>query len=813
MAGGAAVALLIGATSAVAQVRTFNIPSEPAAKSIPEFARQAGLQITAPVSELHAVKTPAIVGQLDVNAALERLLKDTGLEIASANGSTIILRRRPATAQAQPIADAGAEPDLLNEVVVTALRRSQRLQDVPAAIDVVSGERLARMNAKGFGDYLNNDPGVSYSDQGYYGSRFAIRGVSDGYQPTDALTGVYLDEAPVSQGGAVNGSPTFDPTLYDVDRVEILKGPQGTLYGSGAMGGTVRIILNKPDLQAIGGSLSASIGQVDHGGTNWQGDGALNVPIVQDRLALRLVAGYRDDAGYIDDPSRGAKDVNSVKKGNARAALRFRPEPDTTIDLSAIYQHESFGAAPKADAGLGQYQQSRKYGEGGSSEIKLYGLTVTHDFGGANLVSSTNYMAKQNAHAIDSTRVFGRLLGNISGVTLKPTEGVGLADHPRYSQVSQEVRLASQGERQLDWLVGAYYQHGKTVGNEFIDVGQSPTLSALLTNDEAYHDVFSDRTQQIAGFGEVTYHLTSRLSAAAGLRVFKVDQHRSDHGDGLLNGGPSETASRAKETSHIEKFNLSYKLAQDDLIYAQAAQGYRNGGGNTPVPKDVCGADLAALGYAAAPSQYPADKLWNYEVGSKNTLLGGKVTLNAAAYYIDWRDLQTSVNLPTCLFSFQVDGGHATSKGAELAASVKPVRGLTISGSAAYTDAKLTSAAAGSGLEAGQALPFVSKWSSNLNAQYDFPLAAAYDGFVRGEINYYGPRWTQFEALAGSVQLPAATVLNLSLGVTHDTWSVSLSANNLLDARVLNQKSILGLTPGEYLGEPRVVSLSARNRF
>jgi iron complex outermembrane receptor protein len=709
--------------------------------------------------------------------------------------------------------EINADPEVvLQEIVVTAERRTEKLQDVPAAIAVLQGDSLAAQGAQDYKDYLSTVPGVNYSEVGYRESRVVIRGVSDGLSTTDPLTGIYIDEAPVTQGA----SPTFDPSIYDIDRVEVLKGPQGTLYGAGSMGGTVRIITKKPQMNTFEGAVEATYGDIDHGGDLYRVDSVFNAPLVTDVAAVRIVGSYRNQDGFIDNiyPGDERRDINTVEKKNIRAQLLVKPESNTSVLLGFMYQDEALGGSDYSDVGLPRYEQSRAYHESGPSQARLASLTVIHEFSGATLTSATNYLDRNTTQDVDATSAFRGIVGFLTGAPLPPNDGLGIQTLEHFTVFSEEVRIQSSQPGPFQWLGGVFYSDQRSNSVQTFDPSQAPSLAAVFTGPQIYQDGSDYYTRQLAAFGELTYKFNERLSGTVGARVFNFKQHNVDNTDGLLNGGPSGDDVRSSASSETEKYLLDYKLTPDNHIYAQAEQGFRAGGPNSPVPQSICGADLAALGYATAPTQYQPDKLWNYEVGSKNTLLDNRLTVDGAAYYVDWNRIQSSIGLPTCLFGFTTNGGHAVSKGSELAVSVEPIRRWNVSASVSYTDAKLVTAAAGTGISSGDELPLVSKVSWNASTDYGLPVAAGLSATMHVDVTRVGSRWDEFASVSPYTrEMPAYISTNLRFGVVAAHWAASIYATNLFDAYIVNYAAASASAPYNVLGLPRVIGVNARYSF
>lgn len=706
---------------------------------------------------------------------------------------------------AQPATESSAAV-VLEEIVVTALRREQRLQDVPAAITVLDGDTLASKGGQDYRDYLTSIPGVSFAESGLRAVRVTIRGVSDGIGATDPLTGIYIDETPITE----SFQATLDPSVHDLDRVEVLKGPQGTLYGSGSMGGTVRVITKKPRLDAFEGTAEATVGGVSGGGVNRRVDGVLNVPLAEDRVALRISGGYRKDAGWIDDIQRADDDGNTVEKTNGRAQLLLKPGENTSMIFGVLYQEEELGIPFFDDLALPDYQTARVYRQSGGSEARLYSATIQHDSDWMSLISASNYLVKDTINSTDSTTTARGLLAALAGVALSPTEGVGVESGNDLNLFTQEVRVSSVGENRLDWVVGGFYSNAVTDFTTLFDFSQAPSTAGLITGAAFYDAKQEYRTRQIAAFGEITLNVTEQLSLTAGLRAFDVDQRNALRGDGILNGGSTATLQEASNSSTTKKFLAKYQVTDDNMLYAQASQGYRNGGPTGGFPLAACAPHLAAVGYSTVPTQYGPDELWNYEVGSKNTFLDGRMAFNAAAFYIDWSDIQSTIGL-ACGFSFIDNAGEAVSKGAEMEASVMPIAGLTFTAAAAYTSAKIDQAAPGTAAGDGDPLPLSPEWSWNFSTHYQRDLTNHLTGFVRGEVNHVGERWNMFRSIAARGQeLDAYTTFNLRIGVAAKTWSAALFGTNLTNERIVTW------APGinyEIVAMPRVVGLNVKFEY
>lgn len=718
-----------------------------------------------------------------------------------------------ALASSPAYAQTGRQPSEVGEVVVTALRREQALQDVPAAISVISGDNIKSQGAQDFRDYLTTLPGVNFTEGPLGGMRVTIRGVSDGVGGSDPLAGIYIDETPITESFFA----TLDPDVYDLERVEVLRGPQGTLYGASSMGGTVRIITKKPVLNVFEGRIEGRLSDTSHGGTNKRIDGVLNVPLVDDLLALRMSAGYRRDAGWIDNVALGKNDVNTVEKTNARLQLLLAPSDDTSVILGFTYQKDELGIGPHDDVALPDYKVSRFFAPNSESEAKLVALTVRQSFEKLSLTSATNYLSKDVLSGSDST-TSANLRANITrlfAVAPGATEALGTSSASDYELFNQEFRIASAGENRLDYVVGAFYSNGSAKIFQTNDFTQSPTLRNAGVTGLRYFTFDQEYTlRQIAGFGELTFNATENLALTVGLRVFNVEQKTITVNGGLLNGAGSYSVGKSSATAKQQKYLAQYTIDPDKMLYAQASQGYRNGAPTGNGLRAECLPELASLGYSGFPTEYGPDKLWNYEVGSKNTLLDGRMTLNGAVYYLDWSDIQSSVRL-ACGSGFVANAGKAVSKGFEVESTLQPIQGLSLTGALSYADAELKEVAAGqAGVRAGDPLPATSKWSWNLGVQYNRPLTDSLTGYVGVDANHVGSRWSLFRSAGpNAVLLPSYTLVNARVGVNADRWSAGIFVSNLFDERYVNNRSGTPTTGFDFVGRPRIVGVNARFGF
>jgi iron complex outermembrane recepter protein len=700
--------------------------------------------------------------------------------------------------------EESSEAVTLQEVVVTAEKRVERLQDIPMSVSALSGQYLQETGAESFQDYLTSVPGVSFFQNGGQTNAIFIRGVSSGVDITSSsTTGVYIDESPVTQSiGA-----TVDLNPFDLERVEVLRGPQGTLYGAASMGGTIRLIMNKPQFDAFSVTAEAKVSDTEHGGSNYEVDSAVNLPVT-DQFALRLVGGYRDLSGYIDNLNPNINDANYDRESTFRGMARWKPADTTDILLTMSYQNEYYGAHPQSYVGspYGPYQAGFGYPETGTQPFKLIGLTINQDFGFATLTSATNYFRKDSLAVRDFTP-YAPLLG----ITLEPGQGLGADLYYHSGVFTQEMRLASKDTGSLHWLIGGFYSGGKGPDLDAVGVSNAPALAGV----NIWSASIPTRQHQTAAFGEIGYHITSQLDLTAGLRTSYYTSHGFDDETGLFNG-PVPTAAENSARDHFldQRYTASYKLNEAALVYAQAASGSRPGvDSGASGLTSACVDELHSDGINPIPSQTNPDTLWTYEIGSKNTLAGGRATADLAAYYTRWKDVQSELTL-NCGVEFAANTGAAVIKGIEFEGNLQALQGLTLGLSLAYTHTEVTQGVPDEGALEGESLPLVPKFNGNVNARYEFPLPSGSKGFVRGDVTYVSSEFADFEARPTGYPISAYTLANGRLGWRKGQYEVALYGTNLMDRRIVTYigPSLAGPLEDTIL-RPRTLGLDLKMSF
>jgi outer membrane receptor protein involved in Fe transport len=724
------------------------------------------------------------------------------------------------SARAQQATPSEGPPasDKLQEVVVTALKREQRLQDVPVSISTLSSETLDKLNAEDFSKVADSVPGVAYATTGVGNSQYIIRGIGSVGAVQSPTTGVYLDETPL-QARSLRGSSQPDPQLYDISRIEILRGPQGVLYGSSTMGGLVRIVTNQPDTKATAANVEAGAAAIQDGSESWDIKSMVNVPIVNDVLALRVAASFIHEGGWIDDlrpktadlteniignPSAIRRDDNWSRYPTIRAALRWEAAPTLTITPSFIYQDaysntdrtfsdETFGLRARTKARYMDTYAKDKFGIG--NVLVQWDVNA---LGGVSLLSSSSYMDRRTHLFFDVTAYYSPSVEAIVGPgpdgQLYPTP---LQDISHTKQFTQEIRMVSNNSSRVQYIVGGLFRK--------MDVDFERTITATnlfgatappplgLTNPPILDDEYTAFTEtEVAGFGEVTYAFTEHFKVGAGVRVFSYKQHEdgSQYGIGGVAGGDQgyNYSEPNKESGATPRLTLNYEPSRAASFYASYSQGFRTGGVNPPIPDNVCTpAERQAAGLPDVPPPYKSDKTDNYELGTKSELFNGKLSINASVFWINWLDYQQAIQT-TCgvnnekVVSYIANAGKVLSKGGELEVAYIPVEGLTLQAGGAYINATYREPVPELALPAGSRVLDVPKITWNAKADYAFPISGTLNADLFFSARHVGASDSGFGE-GTLLPRPAYTLLDLSAGLTTASkLTLQLYVNNLTDA-------------------------------
>jgi len=787
----------------------------------------------------------------------------SGWILAASAGIIALLAGAPVAAADQPegAMQASADASTLTEVVVTANKlNAQKVLDVPASIQAISGDTLKSAGDVAFMDIAGDIPGLSVQDLGPGDKKYVIRGINS---TGDSTTGIYYGEAVISGSNADDGGGfQSDIRLFDLDRVEVLRGPQGTLYGASSMSGTIRFIPKEPDLNNLGGYLTMEGSETAHASGNYNFNGEVNLPIVDNVLSLRLVGWKVYDSGCINQirvgdgvtglvnegtaakpnyqpvpiPGIGLiKGVNDDDVGGARAMLRYQPTDRLTIDANYTSQTEtSDGSSRYTPAGTTAFHGGPIAAVQGcdlcntdvtqspwNDNLTVFGLTVTYNTGAGTVTGTTNQYNRTTDFSFDSTPVL------VSFDIPVPAETF----EPRTRKVnSSELRYASDLDFPVNFVVGGYREHEQqdlavdVIATNSLGLPTGPFSSANsqdALNFPGVGDTFFGRTDErstteYAGFSEATWKITPAWTAVAGLRYFTETLNGvqvQTHPFGGFPPGPTlvplpdPTETFNKVTW---KANLSYKFSDSLLAYGTVSTGFRGGGLNA-----------VSEPFEPIPAAYSPDTLTNFEVGAKGRLFDGLFDYQADVYFIRWSNIQVQETTPDGAFVYQGNAGEARVKGVEFEFTAHPIQYLTASFAGSYTDAYLQQGATAEQYKlnptlglTGDAIPNVPKYQFSLGLNYRRPIANGWDGMVATDVTYRDAENSYFASNSFNLPLAPYTLVGLRTGVIEGPWSVTAFARNLTNKRAQVSAINSSQDPDALLTvQPRTIGLTLTRNF
>ena len=653
-----------------------------------------------------------------------------------------------ATSQ-QPAAEASAPSEDSAEIVVTASKRNESLSDVGSSVSALSGDRLSELGVDSFEDFTRLIPGVSFQSLTPGRTQIQIRGVNVGTTQPSSSVAVYVDEVPLTaaSSSALSGELNADPDPFDLERIEVLRGPQGTLYGANALGGVIKYVTKAPDFDHFGGAVSGTVGAVRKGGIDLAGKGMLNVPLA-DWAALRVVGYYRKDAGYIDNVALNQDDVNWAHNRGGRAILELRPLDGLTVKLTGVIQALNTGGESSVDAvrdtftpAFGDLTQSREVPEGLRDRLNIYNGVVSYDFGFATLISSSSWTKQRFFRSITELDYPAnvRNLYTFGGTNLK---------------FVQEIRLQSPdaGGQGLEWQLGGFYtneRYNRRFGFPTVDVTTQAVTSTFFSGTVADY-------KEKAAFANATYFFSPSFDIGAGIRYSENKQS----GFGTSNTGTFNGRSGSSEDDKITWSGIArYHVTDETMLYANVSSGYRAGGPN-----------FFAVGQAVPPSFEP-EELVNYEAGLKYSSADQRFAFNLAGFYIDW----SSIQLPLIVngLTFRGNNGTAEIKGFEASGTMSPVDGLTFGASLSYTDAKITSdESTGVGAVPGDRIAGTPRWSGSATADYETPISDTLKAFAGATFTFSSNRPNSYRLSVNTPYklIPGFETFGLRAGVAGGPW-------------------------------------------
>jgi outer membrane receptor protein involved in Fe transport len=602
-----------------------------------------------------------------------------------------------ALARADDAAGANAEGGgiTLEEITVTATRRPEEINKVPVNITAYTPEQMDIQGVRQIDDIARLTPDLQFSHTsgaaGNNSSNISIRGVFSDVGA--ATTGIYIDDTPIQMRNVGYWNANAFPKIFDLERVEVLRGPQGTLFGAGAEGGAVRFILPEPGLKQYSGYLRAELADTVSGAPSYETGAAVGGPIVQDKLGFRVTAWGREDGGYIDrvSPDTGAVVDSNTNHSNSfvgRAALTAAPVEPLKVTASILYQNvynhdrDQYWST-LSNASNDDFKQGSRVTQPSRDSFYLPALKVQWEMDKMSFVSNTSYFYHRDYASLDYTTYFGGIF-NGNPLQFLPGDVPSQAFiNNRQNTFTEEARLQSTAHDSLvDWTAGFFYSDS-TQNDSDITVDGQAVYTSTLGSTPSFTQFTTARDKQIAGYADVDFNVTHALKLTAGVRISNDKFYFNQVG--TYNGFTLTPVSGTQSSTPVTpKFGVSYQLDNDNFLYATAAKGFRQGGVNGNVPVNLCAPDLTALGLTQTPTSYSPDSLWSYELGAKDTLFGGRVGLDSSVYLLKWKSIQQSVRLPSCGFSYVGNLGQATGIGGDLSARFKVTQGLMFGVNAGY---------------------------------------------------------------------------------------------------------------------------------
>lgn len=710
-----------------------------------------------------------------------------------ASAAAIVCLGAPALAQD---ADQGASSQAnaaSEEIIVTAQKRDEALIDVPQSVTVVSGAVLEQQQATNFQDYLKLVPGLQVDQSTPGQSRLILRGLNTG--GVASTVAVYVDETPFGSSTAlVNGGVLAgDFDTFDIARVEVLRGPQGTLYGANSLGGLLKFVTNAPDPTKFEARARAGIEDTKGGDMSYRGDAMVNIPLGS-TLALRATGFYNRQGGFIDSIGTTATDafgftltsdvasnINDSKSYGGRASLLFKPSDVFDIRLTADLQNIRADAPSVVESDpetlktlYGRPTQSQFAEEFRNIDYRVYNALLNYDFGFASLTASSSYATQKQTFRDDATF---NLSGIVRALLGAPANEFYLDQRTNNRKYTEEVRLTSAKNDTFEWLVGVYYNDEKGLVDQHFAAAE-PGTTTLISFPFQLGDVSLDsRYKEYAGFANATLHLGERFDLDFGGRYSHNKQHAAQTAAGVLAGNvPINSDLRSSDNAFTYAVAPKFKLSDRASIYARVAKGYRPGGPNAIAPNAP----------PDTPVSFKPDTVTSYEAGFKGETADRVLSFDLAVYHLDWKNivLLTVVNN----FGVNINGSNAKSDGVEFTATLRPTAGLVMSANGAYTKARLTGdAPAQVGGLKGDRLPFTPPYSLSLNADYDWLVGAGAKAFVGGSLRALSKQSADFDADFRAAngrqrQVPAYDVVDLRAGVDFGRFEVQAFVRNLTDA-------------------------------
>ncbi|MEZ5921950.1 MAG: TonB-dependent receptor [Parvularculaceae bacterium] len=760
----ALIALTIAgiSSSAIAGDGTpLSIPAGSLQDSLAALAHDTGLSIGFGDVSLKGYESRPVYRAPTARQALDRILAKSPFTYKFVDEDTVLIVER---AEDDSLVDgdhsAPMRAGARDTIYVTATKRTAAVKDIPGTISSLNGEYIARLGIRDISELSSSVAGLSATNLGVSRNKVFIRGISDGAfaDRTQSTVGVYLDETPL-----IFNDTNPDLRIVDVDRVEVLRGPQGALYGAGYLGGVYRMVTAKPDLENYSARAQMNLSGTRNGGVDGAADLVVNIPIDQDNTALRASAYYERSSGYIDNIRLGENNTNETRTAGGRIAVRRILSRDWSIDISATGQFVKLEDAQYTTPALGGLRRSNANREPYLDDFRVVSATLSGDTQLGAVTSTSSYILRDSDTVFDATDALPLLIGDASATGVENLDS-------NIRSFSHETRIASESGRPFQWVIGANFlsRHENLLTS--LRVGSSGA-----TPFESFRH---DRIGEIGLFAETTAKLTENLELTSGVRwtrtTFDVDFQSS----GVINSRRDKNlVDRRTLMSVSPKIALSYRASPNANIYALFSRGSRIGGFNVSTP-------LAALTIQDPgddTSAFESDSLWNIETGIKAAFADGLITANLSAFYVRWNDIQTDQILPNG-FSYIANAGRARNRGVEAELTTNPFDGLEASLSLFWNDPELLEANPFLGAKRGDALPNIPEISAGFSVAYDFPISGPWRGVADATFSYVGKSYLTF-AQSDAPTMGEYASANLRIGARRDRLSAGLFAKNITNSR------------------------------
>lgn len=845
---------VIGPSANAQAAMRIDLPEQSLAESLKAVANQTNTNVLFDLKAVEGIKAPAISDELTPQEAVKQLLLGTGLTAEEVNEHTIVLtpagkiaalsgsgkRIRLAEADSSTPSES-SEGVKLEEVIVTAQKREERLQDVPIPVTAIDASSLVNSNQSRLQDYFNKVPGLTLTTINFGAPLVSIRGVKlDAYEVS--TVGVLVDGIPVTltAGEGSQTAPDIDPS--SLQRVEVLRGPQGTLYGASSLGGLINYVTVEPSMDRVSGRLAAGTTSVSHGDSlGYSVRGSVNVPL-NDQLAVRASGFTRRDPGYVDnfylgEPGLKAKDVNESDAYGGHLTLLWRPSETFSLKLSALAQRFSSDGADYSiiDSSFGDLQQAFLRGTGTMTrESQAYSATLNAKLGPGELTVASGFGTNPFKSNYDLSPQLGFLGPIVFPGFFSEGDAVGVPqinNTNTLDKFTQEVRYSGSMGKRWEYMLAGFYTREK------FSIFAPALMINPITRESAGVEFLQQERQELkeyAAFANFTFKLSEQFDIQVGGRQSQYRHDIQQYLGGVVFcpapfGDPAcepyasgellvpNVLSELKDDAFTYHLTPRFRISPDLMVYGRLATGYRIGAGtDNPPPTAIC------VQYNL-PCKTDPDTTQNYEIGAKGNLFAGKLSFDASIYYIDWKDIPLGVQVfpdnPNIVYG--TNGGRATSKGIELALQSRPVGGLTLDGWLAWNNAYLADVAPGVLFSAvgRDRLPYSSRFSGHFSAEQEFPVGDRMTAFLGASVTYAGRRFggfrSTFEAAQGRQIFPAYTQTDARAGVRYDDWAVNLFINNIADKRAAIQGGMGSTLGANYFTfiRPRTMGLSVERSF